>query len=297
MSLIAVALGGHILGVTPKEQALAIRKVVIPIADLIELGHDVILVHGCGPQIKMMYEALTSHSIRKGWGEEISLADCIAYVQGGIGFRLQNSLAEELKGRGIQKQVVTVLTRMVVDQDDPAFRKKTKHIGLLGGSESPEDSDLWAFSPKPVQVLEKEILVNLLKEGTVLIAGGGGGVPVFVKEAEYTPVNAVIDKDAASCVLADALDADYLFILTGISKVALFYGSAKQQNLKKMSVLEAEEWMRQGHFSEGSMLPKVQASLQFVKGKTRRRAIITSLEKSRDAILGKDGTIIYDSLP
>lgn len=298
MSRIAVALGGNVLGVTPQEQTLAIRKVVVPIVDLIELGHDVILIHGCGPQIKAMYEALTAFSEKKGWGEEISLADCIAFVQGGIGFRLQNGLAEELKERGIKKQAVTVLTRMVVDKGDPAFEKKTKRIGTpLSDDLQQGEEELWVFSPKPLQLLERDILLSLLEKGTVLIAGGGGGVPVIEDAEGFTPVNAVIDKDAASCVVADALEADYLFILTGIAKVALYYGTDRQQSLKKMSVREAEEWMRQGHFSEGSMLPKVQASLRFVKGRAGRKAIITSLEKSRDAILGKDGTIVYNSLP
>lgn len=306
MSQIVVALGGNVLGTTPAEQAIKARKAVIPIADLIELGHDVVLAHGGGPQIKSVYDAFTAHATLNGWKEEISLADCIAFIQGGIGYHLQSCLAKELQRRNINKQVLTVLNQVVVDREDPAFLNKSKKIGTYAqndlqnektifGKQENMVNEMLVASPKPLYLVEKKLIKSLLEIGSVIIAGGGGGIPVFEDGNYYVPANGIIDKDAASCLLADAVDADYLFILTRISKVALDYGTTQQKNLKTMSIQEAEGWMKVGQFKEGSMLPKIQASIQFVKGKTGRKAIITSLEKSREAVLGKEGTIIYDS--
>ncbi|MCI3028416.1 carbamate kinase [Desemzia sp. C1] len=306
MSRIVVALGGNALGTTPSEQDIKARKAVIPIVNLIELGHDVVLAHGGGPQIKAVYDAFTAYATLNGWKEEVLLADCIALIQSGIGYHLQSCLTKELQRRKIDKQVLTVLNQVVVDREDPAFLTKTKIIGTYAQNDFQDEktvfkdqenmvNEMAVASPKPLYLVEKKLIRSLLDKGSVIIAGGGGGIPVFEDEDYYVPANGIIDKDAASCLLADAVDADYLFILTRISKVALDYGTAQQKNLKTMSIQEAEGWMKQGQFKEGSMLPKIQASIQFVKGKTGRKAIITSLEKSREAVLGEAGTIIYDA--
>lgn len=306
MSRIVVALGGNVLGTTPNEQVIKARKAIIPVVDLIELGHDVVLAHGGGPQIKAIYDALTAYAKLNNWNEEVLLADCIALIQGGIGYHLQSCLAKELQRRNIDKHVLIVLNQVVVDREDPAFLTKTKTIGTYEQNDVQKENtilneqenlinEMVVASPKPLYLVEKELIRSLLENGSVVIAGGGGGIPVFKDKGYYVSADAIIDKDAASCLLADAVDADYLFILTRISKVALYYGTSKQTNLSTMSIQEAEDWMNQGQFKEGSMLPKIQASIQFVKGKTGRKAIITSLEKSREAILGKEGTIIYDA--
>ena len=156
-------------------------------------------------------------------------------------------------------------------------------------------NEMLVASPSPLYLVERNLIRSLLHTGSVVIAGGGGGIPVFENGNYYESANGIIDKDAASCLIADAVDADYLFILTRISKVALNYETTQQKNLKTMSIQEADKWIKEGQFKEGSMLPKIQASIQFVKGKSGRKAIITSLEKSGEAVLGKEGTIIYDS--
>lgn len=311
MSRILIALGGNALGSTPEEQLQLVHNSAKPIVDLIEQGHEVVIAHGNGPQVGSINLAFEKSSKEHANIPSMPFAECGAMSQGYIGYHLQNALHEELLKRSINKSVATVVSQVVVDKNDHAFQNPTKPIGPFYSKEEAESlmaetGDHYIEdsgrgyrrvipSPAPVKVVEKDIIQDLVNAGRIVIAVGGGGIPV-VEEKNHAliGVEAVIDKDLASKCLADELNVDFLFILTAVEKVAINFGKPNQQNLDQLSIEEAERLMKEGHFAPGSMLPKIQAAISFVKGKQGRKSIITSLEKAKDAILGKTGTVIFN---
>ena len=309
---IVVALGGNALGNNLPEQMAAVKQTAKAIADLIEGGNEVIIAHGNGPQVGMIQAAMTELT-RSNPEKYIPcpLSVCVAMSQGYIGYDLQNALREELLDRGINKGVATVLTQVEVDPEDPAFKNPTKPIGSFmtkeeadkmvaeRGYQVVEDAGRGyrrvVASPKPKSVVELDTIRALVDSDHIVVACGGGGIPVFKTEGHHLKgAAAVIDKDFASEVLAEQLDADYLIILTAVEKAAINFGKPEQKWLDTISVAEAEQYCAEGHFAPGSMLPKVQAAMRFAESKPGRRALITLLEKARDGIDGKTGTVVVN---
>ena len=307
---IVVALGGNALGNNLPEQMIAVKRTSKAIADLIEEGNQVVIAHGNGPQVGMIQAAMTelTRSDPKKY-IPCPLSVCVAMSQGYIGYDLQNALREELLDRGIHKGVTTVLTQVEVDPKDPAFQHPTKPIGAFmtqeeaqrmvaeRGYDVMEDAGRgWrrvVASPKPVSVVELDTIQALVDSGHVVVACGGGGIPVFATQGHHLKgAAAVIDKDFASEKLAELLDADYLIILTAVEKAAIHFGTPQQQWLDTITVDQAQQYCDEGHFAPGSMLPKVQAAMAFAASKPGRRALITLLEKARDGIEGRTGTVI-----
>ena len=307
---IVIALGGNALGNNLPEQMAAVKQTARAIADLIEEGHEVVVAHGNGPQVGMIQAAMTE--LTRSDPEKYipcPLSVCVAMSQGYIGYDLQNALREELLDRSIVKGVSTVLTQVEVDPEDPAFQHPTKPIGSFMSREEAEklaaergydvveDAGRGyrrvVASPKPVSIVEIDSIRDMVEAGLVVVACGGGGIPVFRSQGHHLKgAAAVIDKDFASCVLAQQLDADYLVILTAVEKVAVNFGKPDQQWLDSLTPDQAREYMDQGQFAPGSMLPKVQAAVQFAESKPGRSALITLLEKARDGIAGRTGTSI-----
>ena len=307
---IVIALGGNALGKNLPEQMAAVKQTARAIADLIEEGHEVVVAHGNGPQVGMIQAAMAE--LTRSDPEKYipcPLSVCVAMSQGYIGYDLQNALREELLDRGIVRGVSTVLTQVEVDPNDPAFQHPTKPIGSFMSREEAEkmvaergydvveDAGRGyrrvVASPKPVSIVEIDSIRDMVEAGLVVVACGGGGIPVFRSQGHHLKgAAAVIDKDFASCVLAQQLDADYLVILTAVEKVAVNFGKPDQQWLESLTPAQARAYMDQGQFAPGSMLPKVQAAVQFAESKPGRSALITLLEKARDGIAGHTGTSI-----
>lgn len=309
MSKIVISLGGNALGNSPYEQLELVKKAVMPIADLVEQGHDVIVSHGNGPQVGSINKAFSISSEHSKDVPSMPFPECGAMSQGYIGYHLQNCIGEELRRRKIRKEAVSIVTQVLVNSDDPAFKNPTKPIGSFFSKEEAmkfmEDTkDVYIEdsgrgyrkvvpSPNPIKVIERDVIKTLVEAGVIVISVGGGGIPVIEKEDSLIGVDAVIDKDLASECLAEELDADYLFVLTAVDKIAINFNKPDQRDLDKMSLEEAEQWVKEGQFPPGSMLPKVESAMKFVKSKPGRKAIISSLEKANEAILGNSGTIIY----
>ena len=308
---IVIALGGNALGSTLPEQMAAVKKTARAIVDLIEDGNDVVIAHGNGPQVGMIQKAMAELT-RAEPDKYIPcpLSVCVAMSQGYIGYDLQNALREELLDRGIHKGVSTVLTQVEVDPEDPAFSNPTKPIGAFmtkaeadqlvaeRGYDVVEDAGRGyrrvVASPQPKAIVEIESIRDMVEAGLVVVACGGGGIPVYRTEGHHLKgAAAVIDKDFASCVLAQSLDADALIILTAVEKVAIRYGKPDQQWLDELTPDEAEQYAAAGEFAPGSMLPKVQAAVRFARSGPGRTALITLLEKARDGIAGRTGTRIH----
>jgi carbamate kinase len=307
---IVIALGGNALGNNLTEQMIAVKNTSKAITDLIQGGHEVIISHGNGPQVGMIQNAMTELVKSDPRYPIIPLSVCVAMSQSYIGYDLQNALREELLNRGIVKGVATVITQVMVDPADPAFQKPTKPIGrFMNKAEADklvrlkdytmiEDAGRgWrrvVASPKPIGIVEIETIRALNNAGKVVIACGGGGIPVIKEGNHLRGASAVIDKDFASCLLAKELDADFLVILTAVEKVAIHYGTPQQQWLSNIDTNEAQKFCQEGHFAPGSMLPKVQAGIDFAASGKNRKALITLLEKAKEGIEGKTGTIIHN---
>ena len=307
---IVIALGGNALGNNLPEQMLAVKQTAKAIADLIEEGHEVVIAHGNGPQVGMIQNAMTE--LTRSDPEKYipcPLSVCVAMSQGYIGYDLQNALREELLDRGLRKSVSTVLTQVEVDPEDPAFKNPTKPIGAFMTKEEAEKMvaergyDVMedagrgyrrvVASPQPQSIVEIDSIRDMVDAGLVVVAYGGGGIPVFQTEGNHLKgAAAVIDKDFASCVLAQQLDADCLVILTAVEKVAVNFGKPDQQWLDSLTPEQARTYIGEGQFAPGSMLPKVEAAVKFAESKAGRTALITLLEKARDGIAGKTGTAI-----
>lgn len=310
MSRIVIALGGNALGKTSEEQQRMIENATPPLVGLIKQGHEIIISHGNGPQVGMINLAFDTASEISGQVPKMELPECTAMSQGYIGYHLQKGIKKELHKQGMPWQVVTVVTQMLIDYNDPAFLNPAKPIGSFYTEdeakkimkENPsivmkEDSGRgyrqMVASPKPIDIVEKDSILKLLDYEFIVIACGGGGIPVILDEnGDYKSVSAVIDKDYASAKLAELVDADYLFILTGVDSVAINYGTADQQNLSEITVEEAKKLCEAGQFAPGSMRPKVEAAIEFVESKKGRTAVIASLEKAPLAMIGESGTKI-----
>jgi len=302
-----IALGGNALGNSPKEQLDLVKEAAKPMVDLIEQGHDVVIAHGNGPQVGMINMALEIASKENSLIPSVPMTECVAMSQGYIGYHLQNAIREELLNRQISKKVVSLVTQVIVDKNDPAFQNPTKPIGIFYSKEEAkkmqekgvsmvEDSGRGYRqvipSPSPLKIVEADSVRTLMNEGYVVITVGGGGIPVIEEGNSIIGVQAVIDKDTASEKIADELDMDYLFILTAVEKVAINFGKPNQKDLDVITVEEAKAWIEEGQFPPGSMLPKVQSAIRFVEANKGRKAVISSLEKAKDAIMGGTGTSI-----
>ena len=297
---IVIALGGNALGNNLPEQMEAVKTTAKAIVDLIEEGHEVIVAHGNGPQVGM---------IKNSMDKSIPMSVCVAMSQAYIGYDLQNALREEMLGRGLNKNVTTILTQVEVDPADPAFLKPTKPIGAFMTKEEAEALEAKGFkcvedagrgyrqvvaSPRPQSIVELNTIKALVEAGQVVLACGGGDIPVVKTEGHHLKgAAAVIDKDFASCVLAQQLDADCLIILTAVEKVAIHFGKPDVEWLADLTPAKAQEYIAAGEFAPGSMLPKVQAAVQFAESKEGRTALITLLEKAKDGVAGKTGTAIH----
>lgn len=308
---IVIALGGNALGKNLPEQAIAVQNTARAIVDLLEQGNEVVVVHGNGPQVGMIANAMTE--LTRSDPEKYipcPLSVCGAMSQGYIGYDLQNALREEMECRGIDHGVTTVLTQVEVDQNDPAFSNPTKPIGSFMTLEEAEDLKAnrgYDFvedagrgyrrvvaSPKPKRIVELDTIECLVDHDHVVVCCGGGGIPVIQTGVHnhLKGAAAVIDKDFAAELLAESLDADYLVILTAVEKVAVNFGKPDQLWLDELTPVEAREYIGQGQFAPGSMLPKVEACVKFAESKPGRNALITLLDRAADGIAGKTGTVV-----
>ena len=307
---IVIALGGNALGNTLPEQMTAVKITARAIVDLIQEDCEVIVAHGNGPQVGMVNNAMLALTHEDPEQPNTPLSVCVAMSQAYIGYDLQNALREELLNRNITNiPVATMITQVRVDAADPAFEKPSKPIGKFVSAEQAEfmkksfnydmieDSERGyrrvVASPKPAEIVEIDTIRTMVDAGNLVIACGGGGIPVIREGNHLRGASAVIDKDFASCLLAKELDADYLIILTAVEQVALNFGKPDEKWLSEVSIDEAKQYISEGHFAPGSMLPKVQAAVDFAESKPGRTALITLLEKSRDAIQGKTGTTFH----
>lgn len=303
---IVIALGGNALGNTLPEQMAAVKITARAIVDLIEEGCEVVVAHGNGPQVGMINNAMIALTHEDEAQPNTPLSVCVAMSQAYIGYDLQNALREELLNRGITDvPVATMITQVRVDENDPAFQSPSKPIGkFMTPQQAQEVSEKYDYimkedagrgyrrvvaSPKPVEIIEIGTIRTMVESGDLVIACGGG-IPVVRQGNHLKGASAVIDKDFASCLLAKELDADSLIILTAVEKVAINYGTPEEQWLDQVSVSQARQYIAEGHFAPGSMLPKVEAAIDFASSKEGRTAIITLLEKSREAVQGKTGT-------
>lgn len=305
---VVIALGGNALGDTPQQQLELVKDTAKSVVDLVADGINVILSHGNGPQVGMINNAFDYASSHDGKTPPMPFPECGAMSQGYIGYHLSQAILNELKRRSIKRSVATILTQTIVDKNDPAFQDPTKPVGAFlseaeaqkraeeTGSTYKEDSGRgWrqvVASPQPQRIVEFDALKDLVDDGYIVIAGGGGGVPVIEVDNSYRGVAAVIDKDRSSAKIAADLKADMLVILTAVDKVAINFNTPEQQEISTMTVAEAQRYIEEGHFAAGSMLPKVEACIEFVKAHPQGQALITSLQKAAAGLRGETGTVI-----
>jgi len=310
---LVIALGGNALQeagkpATAQAQLEVVEKTSEYIADIVERGYEVIVAHGNGPQVGRI---VIQNEVASASTPAMPFDVCGAMSQGMIGYHIQQGLSKVLRHRGINKNVVTIVTQVVVDKDDPKFKAPSKPIGPFYTEEEAkaiaaekgytmkEDAGRgWrrvVASPLPVEIVELDAVKTLNDAGFVVVTVGGGGIPVIRNDAgDLEGVAAVIDKDLASEKLARDMDADALVILTAVEKVSINFKKPDQKDLDRMSAAEAKQYIKEGHFAPGSMLPKIEAALNFVESKPGRIAIITSLDKAVDAIEGRAGTTITE---
>ena len=304
MSRYVVSLGGNALGNNAEEQKLLVSNVAKYIVKLMKDGHEVVIVHGNGPQVGMINNAFTE---AKGV-PDMPFPECGAMSQGYIGFHLQNALQNELKSQGVKRNVATVVTQVVVDKNDPLFQNPSKPVGNFMSKEEAEavaKAKGWTVkedagrgyrrvvpSPLPIDIEEKEIISQLVKSGNVVICAGGGGIPVIKENNKLEGVAAVIDKDYASALVAELVDADYLVILTAIDNVYINYKQPDEIKLERVNLDKIKEYLKGDYFAKGSMYPKVNACVKFLSKCQGKTAIIAALENAALAFEEKSGTII-----
>ena len=304
---IVIALGGNALGNTPYEQLGLVTETAKSIVDLIAEGNDVVIAHGNGPQVGMINLGMATAAEAKAIKSDMPFPECGAMSQGYIGYHLQNAIGNELAARGIEKDVATVVTQVLVDENDPAFKNPTKPVGAFYDKETAdriaaekgytmvEDAGRGyrqvVPSPKPIDVIEKNTVNALINNGCVVVTVGGGGIPVVRRDGKLYGTPAVIDKDFASAKLAELVKADALVILTAVDRVAINWGKPNQESLNEMTVAQAEQYCTEGHFAPGSMLPKVKAAISFAQ--SGGQAIIASLENAGKAVRGESGTVVH----
>lgn len=290
MSRIVIALGGNALGNNPKEQQSLIKKAVQNIVPLIKEGHEIIIGHGNGPQVGIINLAFED-SYENENIPYMPFPECTAMSQGYIGYHLQKGLRDVLEGEGIEKKVVTLVTQVIVDRNDPSFQNPSKPVGPFYSKEMAEklmnetgekyieDAGRGyrkvVASPKPLEIIEIGTIRTLLENDHIVIAGGGGGIPIF-KQNETEGASAVIDKDLLSSLMASNLNADMLIILTNINQAELYYGTDRAEKVGKITTQKARQYIAEGHFAKGSMLPKIEAAIEFVEN-GGKSAVITSL--------------------
>ena len=304
MSRYVVSLGGNALGNNAEEQKVLVSNVAKYIVKLMKDGHEVVIVHGNGPQVGMINNAFNdAKSV-----PDMPFPECGAMSQGYIGFHLQNALQNELKSQGVKRNVATVVTQVLVDKNDPLFQNPSKPVGGFMSKEEAEKVAVekgWTIkedagrgyrrvvpSPLPIDIEEKEIISTLVKSGNVVICAGGGGIPVIKEGNRLKGVAAVIDKDYASALVAELVDADYLVILTAIDNVCINYKQPNEVKLGKVSLEEIKEYLKGDYFAKGSMYPKVNACVKFLTKAPGKTAIIAALENAALAFEEKSGTII-----
>ncbi len=306
---IVIALGGNALGNTATEQLALVSNTAKAIVDLIAEGNEVVIAHGNGPQVGMINLGLSTAAEAGAIKADMPFPECGAMSEGYIGYHLQQAIGNELASRGMTKPVATIVTQTVVSEDDPAFQNPTKPVGAFYDKETAdriakekgytmvEDAGRGyrqvVPSPKPFDIVEAESIKALFNAGHVVIAVGGGGIPVVRKNGKVYGTPAVIDKDFGSELLAELLDADVLVILTAVEKVAINFNKPDQKGLDDLTPAQAKVYMDENQFAKGSMLPKVQAAVKFAESKPGRTALITLLEKAKDGIAGKTGTRIH----
>lgn len=315
MMKIVLALGGNALQSDPKDksceaQLKTCKETAISIVDLIEEGHRVSIVHGNGPQVGQIVAAVESAQKFDEDNVLFPFDVCGSFSQGYIGYHLQNAIGEELRSRSIGKSVGTIVTQVVVDKEDEGFKNPTKPIGSFYTKEEAERLEKEhgyimkedagrgyrrvVASPKPIDVIEKDLIKELVDMGNVVISCGGGGIPVIREGEVVKGVAAVIDKDFAAEKLAEILDADVLLILTGVDRVCVNYNKPNQKELVQITLDEVNNYIAQGQFAPGSMLPKVEACKKFIMNNKDKTAIIASLSKAKEALKGMSGTkIVY----
>lgn len=304
---IVVALGRIAFGETFPEQHAAVSESAKVIADLVQENYQIVITNSNGPQIGMFHTAMTEFSRLDNQYTAPPLSVCAALSQGYIGYDLQNAIRTELLNRGIYKTVTTIITQVKVDPFDKAFSKPSKIIGRIMCEEDAKaeeqkgnyavkvDEDCYRriiASPKPLEIYEIDAIKTLLDAGHIVIAAGGGGIPVLEQETVLKGASAVIEKDLTSGLLAKKLDVDTLLFLTDVEKVELFHNTPDARSINHMSLKEAKEYMAAGYFAPGSMLPKIEASIDFISSNTSHKAIIAHLKNAKDALLGRTGTLI-----
>jgi carbamate kinase len=304
---LVIALGGNALGKTPEEQLELVRKTAESIVDLSE-EYDLAIGHGNGPQVGMINNAFEYAALNGAGTPAMPFPECGAMSQGYIGYHLQQSVRNELKKRSIDKNVATVLTQVLVDENDEAFKNPTKPIGSFMSKEEADEISKekgYTFvedagrgyrrvvaSPIPKEIVELDVVNSLIENDNIVITVGGGGIPVIDKEDKLEGIPAVIDKDRSSALLAEKLDADMLVILTAVDQVMINFGKENEEAIDEMTIEEANKYIGEEQFAKGSMLPKVEACMEFVKNSENGIALITSLEKAAEALKGQTGTII-----
>ena len=306
---IVVALGGNALGKTPEEQLELVKETAKQIVKIVEAGHEVVVVHGNGPQVGMINLAFDNSYQNEAGTPLMPFAECGAMSQGYIGYHLQQTITDELNNKKIDKECVTVITQVEVDPKDPAFDNPTKPVGMFYTKEQADEiakEKGYVFvedagrgyrrvvpSPKPVDIVEQDVIKEMEKDGNIVITCGGGGIPVRVDRKDgYEGVDAVIDKDFAACKLAKVIGADVLLILTAVSKVCIRYNTPEEKALDVVTLDEAYKYIEDGEFAKGSMLPKVEACVDFVKDMENGTAIISALKDGLKALNGETGTRI-----
>ncbi|MDO4175496.1 MAG: carbamate kinase [Eubacteriales bacterium] len=305
---VVLALGGNALGKNVEEQKVAVEKTAKIIVDLIEQDLDIVITHGNGPQVGMIQDAMDNMVVMHENYKQIPLPTCVAMSQGYIGIDLQNAIKYELRRREMDIKVSTILSQIEVDEADPAFANPVKPIGRFMTKEEAEINEsngvhciedagrgyrVVVASPMPKRIRELETIKTLVGAGHIVITCGGGGIPVVDHAGKLEGVNAVIDKDNASSLLAQQLDADFLIILTAVEKIAINFGKENEEWLSDLTVEQAKQYVAEEQFAKGSMLPKVEASIRFAESKPGRRALITLLDKASEGLAGKTGTIIH----
>ena len=306
MSRMVIALGGNALGESLHDQMIAVRKTTKEIAKLAKQGHEIALTHGNGPQVGLMLDIFDSYKLHHNI-DTFTMSVCVSITQGYIGYDLQNFMREAMLNLGLDIPVSTVITQVIVDESDHAFREPTKPIGLYMNEEQAKEArakgEKLIFvegkgyrqvvaSPQPRHIVESETIKTLLNSGQLVIACGGGGIPVIEQGNHLKGVQAVIDKDLSSARLAKLIHADYFVILTAVEKVYLNFGKADEKPLDNITCKQAKQYIKEGHFGKGSMLPKIEASMQVVTENPNCTALITSLKKVTEGLQGKTGTRI-----
>ena len=304
MARYVISLGGNALGNNAEEQKKALVDVADAISELIKDNHEVAIVHGNGPQVGMINLAFETSKETP----NMPFPECGAMSEGYIGYHIQNALYNSFKEKGINKTVSTIVTQVLVDQNDPLFLNPSKPIGSFY---TKEEADSIAKekgfvmkedagrgyrrvvpSPLPIDIIEKDAIKALMKDGQIVICVGGGGIPVISKSNKLEGIAAVIDKDYASSKLAELINADYLVILTAVDNVYINFRKENEKKLENVSIKEMEQYLEDNHFAKGSMFPKVQASINFVKTGLNKVAVIASLNNAKEAFKLKAGTII-----